>query len=75
MVSIIVFVLLLTSPHISGEIRCLNKARHLPKGVITYDFALHNKYGKDVFLVLFLPEGSETNQPEDAKSNDKITSI
>lgn len=41
----------------------------------TYDFGLHNKYAKDVFLALFLPEGSETNQPEDSKSNDQITSI
>ena len=65
MVSIVVLVLLLASPHISGEIRSPN----------TYDFGLHNKYAKDVFLALFLPEGSETNQPEDSKSNDQITSI
>lgn len=41
---------------------------------VTYDFVLHNKYGKDAFLELFLPEVNETNQPEDSKSNNKITS-
>ena len=75
MVSVIVLVLLRASSHISGEIRSLIKAQHLPSGKITYDFVLHNKCGKDVFLTLFLPEGSETNQPEESKSNDKITSI